>query len=321
MTAPAFRALDDVEYGRVDQLSPRVRRVIAENPSKFTYRGTGTYILGHGDVVVVDPGPRLDSHRDALRTALAGERVRAILITHCHSDHSPLAEWLRADTGAPTYAYGPHPQPDPMWERLAFDDSPADASGAGDASKDPVEMEESIDFAFSPDVAVADGEVIDGAGLTITAVHTPGHTSNHVCWAMAEERALFTGDHVMGWSTTVVSPPDGDMAAYIDSLRRVVERADAVLWPTHGPPRDDAVEYVAALVDHRLERERGVLDAVVGGRSTIRDIVALLYADVRVELHKAAGMSVWSHLLKLVGEGRVAVEGGGPPALAARYVA
>jgi glyoxylase-like metal-dependent hydrolase (beta-lactamase superfamily II) len=316
-----FRALDDVEYGRSDQLSPLVRRVIAENPSKFTYRGTGTYILGHGDVVVVDPGPRLDSHRDALRTALAGERVRAVLITHCHSDHSPLAEWLRADTGAPTYAYGPHPQPDPIWEQLALDDSPADGTGADDGSKDPVQMEESIDFSFTPDIAVADGDVIDVAGLTITAVHTPGHTSNHTCWAVAGERALFTGDHVMGWSTTVVSPPDGDMAAYIESLRRVVERADAVLWPTHGPPRDDAVEYVSALVDHRLERERGVLDAVVGGRSTIREIVALLYVDVRPELHKAAGMSVWSHLLKLVGEGRVTVEDGGPPALAARYVA
>jgi glyoxylase-like metal-dependent hydrolase (beta-lactamase superfamily II) len=271
--------------------------------------------------VVVDPGPRLDSHRDALRTALAGERVRAILITHCHSDHSPLAEWLRADTGAPTYAYGPHPQPDPIWEQLSLDDSPADATGADDGSKDPVQMEESIDFSFTPDIAVADGDVIDVAGLTITAVHTPGHTSNHTCWAVAGERALFTGDHVMGWSTTVVSPPDGDMAAYIESLRRVVERADAVLWPTHGPPRDDAVEYVSALVDHRLERERGVLDAVVGGRSTIREIVALLYVDVRPELHKAAGMSVWSHLLKLVGEGRVTVEDGGPPALAARYVA
>ena len=156
----------------------------------------------------------------------------------------------------------------------------------------------------------------DTPGLTITAVYTPGHTSNHTCWALAEERALFTGDHVMGWSTTVVSPPDGDMADYIASLRKVADRDDSVLWPTHGPPRDDAAEYVAALVAHRLERERGVLAALDDGRATIREIVALLYADVRQELHKAAGMSVWSHLLKLVAEGQVEVEGSGPAALA-----
>jgi glyoxylase-like metal-dependent hydrolase (beta-lactamase superfamily II) len=314
-----FRTLDDVEYGRVDQVSPLVRRVIADNPSKFTYRGTGTYILGVGDVVVIDPGPRLDSHRHALRSALDGERVGAILITHCHSDHSPLAEWLRQETGAPTYAYGPHPAPDPIWEQLAIDDASADETEGGAAPDDPVQMEESIDFAFAPDVAVADGDVVTVGELTITAVHTPGHTSNHVCWALAEERALFSGDHVMGWSTTVVSPPDGDMGAYIESLRRVAARRDAVLWPTHGPPRDDAVEYVSALVEHRLERERGVLRALESGRSTIREIVALLYADIRPELHKAAGMSVWSHLLKLVAEGRVSVADDGPPALRARY--
>jgi glyoxylase-like metal-dependent hydrolase (beta-lactamase superfamily II) len=181
-------------------------------------------------------------------------------------------------------------------------------------------MEESIDFGFAPSVAVVDGDrVPDTPGLSITAVHTPGHTSNHTCWALAEERALFTGDHVMGWSTTVVAPPDGDMAAYIASLRTVAERDDGVLWPTHGPPRDDASEYVAALVAHRLERERGVLEAVDAGRATIGEIVALLYADVRQELHKAAGMSVWSHLLKLVAEGQVEVEGSGPATLAARY--
>jgi glyoxylase-like metal-dependent hydrolase (beta-lactamase superfamily II) len=321
VTNPTFRTLDDVHYGRVEQVSPLIRRVIAENPSKFTYRGTGTYILGQGDVVVIDPGPRLDSHRDALAAALAGERVRAILVTHCHSDHSPLAAWMRAETGAPTYAYGPHPHPDPKWEELAKDDAPDESGDDGTMeAATPIEMEEAIDFAFSPTIEIADGErVPDTPGLAITAVYTPGHTSNHTCWALAEEQALFTGDHVMGWSTTVVSPPDGDMADYIASLGKVADRADAVLWPTHGPPRDDAVEYVSALVAHRLERERGVLAALDAGRATIREIVALLYADVRRELHKAAGMSVWSHLLKLVSEGEVEVEGSAPPALAARY--
>jgi glyoxylase-like metal-dependent hydrolase (beta-lactamase superfamily II) len=314
VTTPVFRTLDDVEYGRVDQVSPLIRRVIAENPSKFTYRGTGTYLVGRGDVVVVDPGPRLDSHRDALAAALAGERVAAILVTHCHSDHSPLAAWLHADTGAPTFAFGPHPQPDPAWEQLAVEE-PDDTR-----ESEPVQLEESTDFDFTPTVAVADGEQISVAGLTFTAVHTPGHTSNHTCWALVEERALFPGDHVMGWSTTVVSPPDGDMADYVESLRRVAGRADSVLWPTHGPPRDDAADYVSALVDHRLERERGVLAAVRDGLSTPRLIVELLYADVARELHKPARRSVWGHLIKLVDEGKIAVADGGRPGLQSTYV-
>ena len=302
MTTPEFRSLDDVEYGRVDQVSPLVRRVIADNPSKFTYRGTGTYIVGHGDVVVIDPGPELDSHREALAAALAGERVRAILVTHCHADHSPLAAWLRAESGAPTIGFGPHPRPDP-----------ADLPPPDD---DDVKMEESTDYDFVPDDAAVDGDVVvTGAGLTMTAVHTPGHTSNHMCWSLAEERALFTGDHVMGWSTTVVSPPDGDMAAYMTSLRRVADRGDEILWPTHGPARTDGASYVRALVEHRIERERGVLDAVRSGRSTIPEIVELLYAHVREELHKPAGRSVWGHLVKLHAEGEVEVEGSGRPAL------
>ena len=309
MTAPEFRTLDDVEYGVVEQVSPLIRRVIAENPSKFTYRGTGTYIVGRGDVVVVDPGPNLEAHRAAIERAIDGERVRAILVTHCHADHSPLAAWLREVSGAPTFAYGPHPRPEPGTEPIEEGD-------------DEVRIEESTDFDFTPDEAVADGDrVVAGGGITMTAVHTPGHTSNHTCWTLAEERALFTGDHVMGWSTTVVSPPDGDMTAYLDSLRRVAERGDEMLWPTHGPPRDDATRFVGALIDHRIERERGVLEAVRAGRSTIPDIVALLYADVRDELHRPAGRSVWAHLERLVADGRVEVEGAGPARLDSRYVA
>jgi glyoxylase-like metal-dependent hydrolase (beta-lactamase superfamily II) len=312
MSGPRFLTLDQVEYGRAEPVAPGLRRVIAENPSKFTYRGTGTYLVGEGDVVVIDPGPELDSHREALGRALAGERVRAILITHCHADHSPLARWLAAETGAPTLAYGPHPRPDPELEPEP-DDPDADTV-----------IEESTDYDFVPDRAVADGEELElGPGLRFEAVHTPGHTSNHTCWATRLDgvSTLFSGDHVMGWSTTVVSPPDGDMAAYLDSLRRVIDRADDVLWPTHGPPRYDVVEYVTALVDHRLDRERGVLDAVRSGRTSIPDIVALLYADVREELHKPAGRTVWAHLVHLVAQGRVEVEGSGPARLDARYVA
>jgi glyoxylase-like metal-dependent hydrolase (beta-lactamase superfamily II) len=171
---------------------------------------------------------------------------------------------------------------------------------------------------------VSDGElVIDGPRLAITAVHTPGHTSNHVCWEVVTadgERALFTGDHVMGWSTTVVSPPDGDMASYIESLRKVAARVVGfTLWPTHGPPRDDGEEYVTALVGHRLERERGVLDAVRAGRSTAPEIVELLYVDVRPELYRAAARSVWGHLIDLVAQRQLEVEGSGLPGLRATY--
>ena len=212
-----------------------LRRVVAENPSKFTYRGTGTYIVGEGEVAVVDPGPLLDAHRDALAAALAGERVTAICVTHCHSDHSPLAAWLKEETGAPTLGFGPHPP--------AETDDP-----------DAVKMEEAVDLAFDPDVRIADGELAAaGPGWTITGVHTPGHTSNHMCFSVAELGVLFPGDHVMGWSTTVVSPPDGDMAAYVESLRKVAgRRADRTYWPTHGPAIREPQRYVEALVEHRM---------------------------------------------------------------------
>lgn len=311
MSAPAFQPLGDDEfvYGRVDAVGPGLRRVIAENPSKFTYRGTGTYIIGRGDVAVVDPGPDLDSHRDALARALAGDRVRAILVTHCHADHSPLSAWLRAESGAPTYAFGPHPRPEPE------DEEELQAEIAKG-----VKVEETTDYDFRPDVAVGDGDVaVSGPGWTIRGVHTPGHTSNHMCWELVEQRALFPGDHVMGWSTTVVSPPDGDMAAYIESLRKVAGRGDAVYLPTHGPVMKDPVPYVQALVDHRLEREQQVLAAVRDGLVQIPAIVALLYADVAEELHKPAGRSVLSHLVKLVADGKVTVADGTRPRLTSTF--
>ena len=313
MSTPDFRPLDDVVYGRVERVAPMLRRVIAENPSKFTYRGTGTYIVGAGEVAVVDPGPELPAHRAALHAALQGERVTAILVTHCHSDHSPLAAWLREETGAPTYAFGPHPPPDPTDED--------DEAGAEEIA-DGVKIEETTDLAFDPDVRVADGEVAArGPGWTIRGVHTPGHTSNHMCFAFAEEGVLFPGDHVMGWSTTVVSPPDGDMAAYVESLRKVAGRGDRTYWPTHGPSIPSPQRYVSALIEHRLERERQVLAAVRDGLTEIPAIVALLYADVDEGLHKPAGRSVLAHLAKLAAEGMVRVAGGGRPRLRSRFEA
>jgi glyoxylase-like metal-dependent hydrolase (beta-lactamase superfamily II) len=296
VTAIPFVPPLDVTYGVAEVVSPRIRRVVAENPSKFTFRGTGTYIVGDGEVAVIDPGPALDSHRDALERALEDERVVAILVTHCHADHSPLAAWLQEVSGAPTYAFGPH--------------------GLVDETDDVV-TEEAIDLSFAPDVALADGAAIEGPGWTIEAVHTPGHTSNHLCFGLIEERALFTGDHVMGWSTTVIAPPDGDMAAYLASLEKVLSRDDATLWPTHGGPVTEPQPFVAAYLAHRREREAQVRAAVQRGVGEIPAMVNELYADVREELHGAAGRSVLAHLIKLVDEGLVRCDGA--PRIDARY--
>lgn len=336
---PDFVSLDadSFTYGGVDEVAPNVRRVIAKNPSKFTYHGTGTYIVGTGDVAVIDPGPQLDSHRDALAAALEGHTVRAILVTHCHADHSPLAAWLRAESGAPTYAFGPHDRPDAEpWDigqdPEGFGVAPPtdDAGDAGDTSTDSEpKIEESTDRAFTPDVAVASGDEIVGGsaglGWTMHGLHTPGHTSNHTCFAMVTEgvKTLFTGDHVMGWSTTVVSPPDGDMAAYFESLRQVAGRHDDVAIPTHGSPIASPSTYVTQLITHREQRESQILDAIRRGLTTVPDIVTDLYAHVRVELHKPAARSVLSHLVKLVDDGTVAmVDATGPrPRLDTTYAA
>lgn len=331
---------DSFEYGTAQPIAPLVRRVLARNPSKFTYHGTGTYIVGgsdtgDGDVVVIDPGPVLDSHRDALASALGGCTVRSILITHCHADHSPLASWLAAETGAPTIAFGPHG--DDAWdigddppevlaaELLAAEESEGQAaliaSGEAETRAEPV-IEESTDRSFVPDVEVRTGdEVARGDGWRISAVHTPGHTSNHTCFALDDgtTRTLFTGDHIMGWSTTVVSPPDGDMSAYFESLRIVAGRGDHVAVPTHGPPIPDPAAFVGQLIEHRLERERQVLGAVRSELHTIPAIVEALYTDVRRELHKPARRSVLAHLVKLVDDGAVVVEGATPPRLDAVF--
>jgi glyoxylase-like metal-dependent hydrolase (beta-lactamase superfamily II) len=333
-----FLTLDpaSVEYGRVDRIGPLVRRVVARNPSKFTYLGTGTYIVGSGDVAVIDPGPDLDDHRDALAAVLSTERVRAILVTHCHSDHSPLAAWLSAETGASTFAFGPHPEPSwdigPDDDTLGTDDAAHDdAVGGRDGPHDrgaaesdapgerdgrpEVKVEESVDRSFRPDVVVATGDqVADGPGWRMTALHTPGHTSNHTCFVLASDEGttLFSGDHVMGWSTTVVAPPDGDMSAYIESLRVVAGRRDTLAMPTHGPPIPDPASFTGELVAHRLERERQVLAAVRDGLGGVSDIVRRLYVDTPATLHRAAARSVLSHLVKLVDDGVVATAGGEP---------
>jgi glyoxylase-like metal-dependent hydrolase (beta-lactamase superfamily II) len=319
-----FVTLDDPRYGEAVEVAPLIRRVVANNPSKFTYHGTGTYLVGDGaHVTVIDPGPSNDAHRDALAAALAGQTVTAILVTHCHADHSPLAAWLAAETGAPTVGFGPHPRledPDAD-DPVTGDDEPGGGDGepvTGDG--EPVKIEESTDFDFDPQIRVTDGEVAaSGPGYTLRAVHTPGHTSNHLCFAFDEQRALFTGDHVMGWSTTVIGPPDGDMRAYFESLRKVQTRADRVLWPTHGAPVTEPAPFLDAFLAHRLDREAQVLRAVRDGLTDIGAMVKVLYAGVREELHKPAGRSVLAHLIKLVDDGVVATEGDTRPTLKAVY--
>jgi glyoxylase-like metal-dependent hydrolase (beta-lactamase superfamily II) len=274
----------EFDYGRVDQVSPLVRRVIARNPGPFTFTGTGTYIIGHGTVAVIDPGPEMDEHLDALLAAVQGERVSHVLITHTHADHSPLAERFKAATGA---------------EVLGLPAPRGATAGEGPSLDEPNEPD------FVPDRVVADGERVSGPGWTMEAMTTPGHASNHLCWALVEENALFSGDHVMGWSTTVVSPPDGDMGDYYASLHKVAQRDFATLWPTHGPPITDVAPFLDAYRDHRLERERQIQAFLAAGPAAIPDIVRTLYAAVDPRLHPAAARSVLAHLIHLARQGRV----------------
>lgn len=285
----------DAPYGENIQVSPLIHRVLAPNPGPFTFKGTGVYIIGGDEVVVIDPGPDLPEHIDALKRALDGKRIGHILVTHTHSDHSPAAQPLKEWSRAKTYAFGPH--------------------GSGKA-EDGIRIEEGGDRNFVPDIRIRDGETIAGAGYTIDCVFTPGHTSNHMCFALREEKALFTGDHVMGWSTTVVAPPDGDMAAYMASLRKLHARNDKMLWPTHGGPIRDPKPFLEAYIEHRLGREKQIIASLGDGIDTIPEIVARLYSDVDSRLHPAAARSVLAHLIQMTGDGRVNVQGTG---MNARY--
>ncbi len=334
---PFVGPIDPLRYAEVDQVSARVRRVIARNPSKFTFTGTGTYIVAgaSGDAAVIDPGPDLPEHREALVRAVDDLKVRAIVVTHCHSDHVGLAAWLREQTGAPTVAWKPHGDvglldneddikvmedlkpPPKSAEEIEKEREIARAAGL---DPDDMEMRESVDTDFDPDVRVNDGEVAaHGDGWTLTAVHTPGHTSNHMCVCLEEEQALFTGDHVMGWSTTVVSPPDGDMRDYLESLDKVRHRGDRVLWPTHGAPVTNPGPFLDAYYEHRLSREAQVLAAVGAGLNTVVPMVRHMYAAVVPELHIPAARSVLAHLTQLAAEGRLLVRGGGPARLSSTY--
>jgi glyoxylase-like metal-dependent hydrolase (beta-lactamase superfamily II) len=269
-------------YGLTERLSPLVRRVLAPNPSPFTFTGTGTYIVGEGRVAVIDPGPDDPAHLAALTQAVAAESVSHILVTHTHMDHSPAAGPFAAATGAPVVGCAP---------LVLSDDGPR-----ADAGFDPT---------YAPDRVLLDGEVVAGPGWTLGAVHTPGHTSNHLCFALREEAALFTGDHVMGWSTTVVAPPDGDMAAYMASLERLLSREDRIYYPTHGAPVTEPQRWTRHLIAHRRQREGQILALLAEGPQEIPAMVERMYAQVDRRLWPAAGRSVLAHLIDLSSRARV----------------
>lgn len=277
--------LSNEPYAIAVELSPLVRRVLARNPSPFSYTGTQTYIVGRGEVAVIDPGPLGDDpgHVAALTRILAGERVAAIMCTHTHRDHSPAAAPLTQATGGPVIGCA---------ALVIEDDGPrADAA---------------FDKTYAPDRVLGDGEQLSGPGWTIAAVHTPGHTSNHLCYALEEEGALFTGDHVMGWSTSVVSPPDGDMTAYMKSLALLLERQDRVYLPAHGEAVENPKRLVRGMMGHRRQREGQILRLLAKDVGHIPDMVASMYKGIDKRLHGAAGRSVLAHLLDLQGRGLVA---------------
>ena len=270
--------------GLVEQPEPLVRRVLAPNPSPYTFTGTQTYLVGNaGDVAVIDPGPDDPDHIAAIMAALGNDRLVAIMCTHTHRDHSPAAKPLAALTGAPIVGCAPL--------MLKVDGPRSD---------------EAFDPTYEPDRVLEDGEQMRGTGWTLTAVHTPGHTSNHLCFALEESGALFTGDHVMGWSTSVVIPPDGDMGDYMRSLDRLYAREDRVYYSAHGAPIDKPRQLVRGMIGHRRQRENQILRLLGEGNKAITDLVPLMYKGLDPRLEGAAGMSVKAHLLDLERRGLVA---------------
>lgn len=300
MSGLAFERDLDFTHGKADQVSPLIRRVICNNPGPFTFTGTGTYIVGQNNVAVIDPGPLNEDHYAALMAELDGKTVSHIIITHTHMDHSPLAGRLKADTGAKTHAYGPHGSG--RARQVESGDVRLDASGDND---------------FVPDVTVAHGDVIEGAGWKLEAVFTPGHTSNHMAFALHEENALFSGDHVMAWSTSVISPPDGNMSDYFSSLTTVLGRDDEIYWPTHGPPKRNPRDFVRGFVTHRKMREEAILRRIQKGDRTISEIVKSVYSEVDPKLHPAAAMSTFAHIEHLLEREKIVTDG--MPTLTSTY--
>jgi glyoxylase-like metal-dependent hydrolase (beta-lactamase superfamily II) len=289
----------DLAPGRAEEVMPGVRRIVADNPGPFTFKGTLTYILGRGKVAIIDPGPEDENHVRAVLDAVRGETVTHIFVTHTHRDHSPATPVIKAATGATVYAEGPHRASRPL--------------NAGEAPR----MEASNDTEFRPDHALADGDVVSGDGWSLEAVTTPGHTANHMAFALKDSDLMFSGDHVMGWSTTIVAPPDGAMADYMSSLDKLTARKENVYLPGHGGAIREAPRFVAGLILHRKAREASILHRLAKGATDIATIVRAVYIGLDPRLVKAAGFSVLAHMEDLVARGAVATDG--PPSINGVY--
>ena len=291
MNPLSFNLVFDPRHGELVRLTERVCRVTANNPGPFTFHGTNSYIVGDKELIVIDPGPDDPDHVDALVAAIDGRTVTHIVVTHTHRDHSPAARALKERTGAIVAGEGPHRPARPLH---IGEINPLDASGDSD---------------FKPDLVLTDEAQVENGDISLTALATPGHTVNHLCFALAEEKLLFTGDHVMGWSTSIVAPPDGAMADYMASLGKLRERGDRSLLPAHGAAIDDPPDFLNGLTEHRKGREKAVLDRLVVGEKYIPEMVATIYSNVDRRLHGAAGLSVLAHLEDLVARGLVVTDG------------
>jgi len=281
----------DLAPDQVDEVVPGVRRMLCNNPSPFTYKGTVSYIIGRGRVAIVDPGPPDEAHIAALLEAVRGESVTHVFVTHTHRDHSPAAARIKAATGAKTYGEGPHRPSRPL--------------NVGEAPR----LEASGDMDFRPDVALSDGDVASGGDWTVEAVATPGHTANHMAYALKGTGVLFSGDHVMAWSTPVVAPPDGAMGDYMASLEKLARRPETIYLPGHGGAVTDAPRFVEHYIRHRQGREQSILHRLAKGEADIPSLVRAIYIGLDPQLTKAAGLSVLAHLEDLVARGRVATDG------------
>lgn len=286
-------------YGRSVEVAPNVLRLTAENPSPFTFHGTNTYLIGNRELAVLDPGPDDEAHLAAILRAVAGRPISHIVVSHTHRDHSPLAALLQEQTGASIYAQGPHRPARPL--RIG-ELNPLDASA---------------DLDFRPDVALADADAIEGDGWTLRAVHTPGHTANHLAFALEGTPILFSGDHVMAWSTSIVAPPDGAMADYMTSLDALLARDESLYLPGHGGPVRSPKAFMRGLKAHRKMRERAIIERLNNGDRTIPEMVRSIYRDTDPRLHGAAGLSVLAHIEDLVQRAIVLTEG--DPAIDSEY--
>jgi glyoxylase-like metal-dependent hydrolase (beta-lactamase superfamily II) len=290
---------DDIRYdktfalvpGRAAEVAPGVRAVVANNPGPFTFKGTVSYIIGRGKVAILDPGPDDDAHIAALLDAVRGETVAGIFVTHTHRDHSPAVPKIKTATGATVYAEGPH--------------RPARPLHIGETNR----LDASADLDFRPDIALADGEIVGGDGWTVEALTTPGHTANHMAYALKEANLIFSGDHVMAWSTSIVAPPDGAMSDYMASLDKLARRSEPLYLPGHGGPVREAPRFVQSYIRHRQAREASILRRLGKGAADIPTLVRAIYIGLDPRLAGAAALSVLAHLEDLVARGIVATEG------------